>query len=1040
MDEVESQDCWNWRSDSWCCTLAQGLEQTHQKGPGWSPWFTIQDSACQVESGSRHNSDWVVSHQIRHTPLGRDRASGADREAHWRTDVKTGCPQAEGDGGREARKREGKGTRTLSRRWRREATMSFLLFWWRLQKGEAMWFFSWRSRWQEEVLGLWVSRPFCPCMHASKGLFWEQPTKGQSLEVWGWTRRKSEGVRCSYSAELWIGDQRSDGGGEQDAEEFDSFEQLSGNNSVFFSIQRWRKQAGDDGSAAEAAERSEDEGAEDSEDLIRSLSRPDRQRCDTCTAPQEAGRRHLPVQEGWSFTSRRPDCPLGHQCWRNDGQWGGGHRANCPYECADERSWMWSSLESRWTVDHPSRSWQSSSSTSWRLSSDFQTTCAATDWGDWKKEVEDRWEGWRFFTRSRVDEKAGGWTPAAEVSSRLDQGGIALWGWRMESASCEQKSEEEDAERWIHPSPVCRPKWRMHTTTSMAASWRSRLAAVGDGCGQRRRSRSSEAKGLWRTDASGFGRENQGGSGRSKLQDEERLAPLSHWRESTSSQASEELGRRRVWVQALDPSRAPTGHRGWLAAVANDLHLHGSHICCQGKRRTSRPAVQSGTAGIPQAIYARSGELLGHWRMEEAERRVFLHWGDVWTRQVGWEVCKANHIWGSLQLNVEDYKITSKRHPSRVNSSKELARWPPMLMMMLADELIKQVYQVTPKLKPMSWQEHLAFGHIPYRRDCKICQETLQQCAPHRKSKHVIGGVLSLDTAGPLIGAYDQGGGMARYFLAGALTWRVPKGTNRLQQPPTQSLEGDEPWIEDREEGEVEDGEDQLGILPPMPPVELGSDHDDLVRLPARQGGEPDQGPPGGAPGEMGSDGGDRVPAGEMGSDGGDLVRLPAGQGGEAPQAPPGGEPGEQGSDEGCLVRLPGPPKEESLEETTELRVFRMALPMVTKTSREVSATAMEFILRLRADGYHVGRIHCDRGHEFDGAFRKWARSRGIYITKTAGDDPQGNGRAEVTVKALKTQVRRALRQANLDSSYWPWALRHVDEINRCIRKDITPN
>jgi hypothetical protein len=60
----------------------------------------------------------------------------------------------------------------------------------------------------------------------------------------------------------------------------------------------------------------------------------------------------------------------------------------------------------------------------------------------------------------------------------------------------------------------------------------------------------------------------------------------------------------------------------------------------------------------------------------------------------------------------------------------------------------------------------------------------------------------------------------------------------------------------------------------------------------------------------------------------------------------------------------------------------------------------MEFILRLRADGYHVGRIHCDRGHEFDGAFRKWARSRGIYITKTAGDDPQGNGRAEVTVSS----------------------------------------
>ena len=113
---------------------------------------------------------------------------------------------------------------------------------------------------------------------------------------------------------------------------------------------------------------------------------------------------------------------------------------------------------------------------------------------------------------------------------------------------------------------------------------------------------------------------------------------------------------------------------------------------------------------------------------------------------------------------------------------------------------------------------------------------------------------------------------------------------------------------------------------------------------------------------------------------------------------------------------------------------------MITKTAREVSATAMEFVLRLRADGFHIGRIHCDRGHEFEGAFKRWARSRGIYVTKTAGDDPQGNGRAEVAVKAIKSQIRRTLRQAGLDSAHWPWALRYVDELNRCVRKGIQPS
>ena len=39
------------------CTLAQGLEQTHQKGPGCHRDLQFQDSARQVKFGSGHNSD-----------------------------------------------------------------------------------------------------------------------------------------------------------------------------------------------------------------------------------------------------------------------------------------------------------------------------------------------------------------------------------------------------------------------------------------------------------------------------------------------------------------------------------------------------------------------------------------------------------------------------------------------------------------------------------------------------------------------------------------------------------------------------------------------------------------------------------------------------------------------------------------------------------------------------------------------------------------------------------------------------------------------
>lgn len=94
---------------------------------------------------------------------------------------------------------------------------------------------------------------------------------------------------------------------------------------------------------------------------------------------------------------------------------------------------------------------------------------------------------------------------------------------------------------------------------------------------------------------------------------------------------------------------------------------------------------------------------------------------------------------------------------------------------------------------------------------------------------------------------------------------------------------------------------------------------------------------------------------------------------------------------------------------------------MVTKTAREVTSTTMDFVLKLKADGYRVNQIHSDQGHEFSGSFRRWAKARGIWLTRTPGEDPRANGRAECTVKAIKEHVRRVLRQANEGAEWWPW-------------------
>jgi hypothetical protein len=62
---------------------------------------------------------------------------------------------------------------------------------------------------------------------------------------------------------------------------------------------------------------------------------------------------------------------------------------------------------------------------------------------------------------------------------------------------------------------------------------------------------------------------------------------------------------------------------------------------------------------------------------------------------------------------------------------------------------------------------------------------------------------------------------------------------------------------------------------------------------------------------------------------------------------------------------------------------------MYSKKATEVTRVVMDMMLRLRADGYHIGHIHSDQGHEFQGHFKRWCRERGVLLTRTPGDDPK---------------------------------------------------
>ena len=398
-------------------------------------------------------------------------------------------------------------------------------------------------------------------------------------------------------------------------------------------------------------------------------------------------------------------------------------------------------------------------------------------------------------------------------------------------------------------------------------------------------------------------------------------------------------------------------------------------------------------------------ETVSFWDTKEwASLKKEFGWEETTFQQgaMGGSATKPTTFGGNLVFEINKHKkFKEGKEKGEIKTSKDLSRWAPGVMSMVAEALMLQVMKQQPKLRPLSWDEHIAHGHVPYRRDCAVCQQTMQQCHPHRKVPYPVGGVLSLDVAGPLIPAKDIGGLYARWMLVGTLTWAVPSESNKLKDPEVPKVEGDEPQFEVYpEEDEKEEEQKALEDLEEEKGKEEGAE--EQVRVWDDE-----------------DDGDD----GEKGKD-----DDPKSEGGGPPPPP---------------YLLPPPERKEGDPESGpggfDIKIFRLVSPMITKTAREVTKTTMEFLLKLKMDGFHVGRIHSDRGHEFSGQFRRWATERGILLTRTPGDDPRANGRVEVAVKSIKTQIRRLLKQAEVGSEMWPLAARYADALNRCWRIGDTP-
>ena len=191
---------------------------------------------------------------------------------------------------------------------------------------------------------------------------------------------------------------------------------------------------------------------------------------------------------------------------------------------------------------------------------------------------------------------------------------------------------------------------------------------------------------------------------------------------------------------------------------------------------------------------------------------------------VEWEMLKGEFAWTELTLNQGDHggqavKPTTfggdlELHPGPIKPRgrfeddvlrrelKRFARWAPGVMTMVAKALQQEVRGRSTMLKALSWVRN---GHCPYRRDCRVCQETLSRQKPHRRVQHPWSAVLSLDTAGPFRPGKDLStvGRKAKYLLVGAytfVTWLVPRDDEKQKEDDIGDVPLEAPRLE-RDDG-----------------------------------------------------------------------------------------------------------------------------------------------------------------------------------------------------------------------------------------------
>ena len=351
---------------------------------------------------------------------------------------------------------------------------------------------------------------------------------------------------------------------------------------------------------------------------------------------------------------------------------------------------------------------------------------------------------------------------------------------------------------------------------------------------------------------------------------------------------------------------------------------------------------------------------------------------------------------------------------ARLQESSSWASWSPGLVAAIQVAIKSFMNEgMVPSQKRMTlrdWRQHCQQGHVPYRRDCRLCCQEMGADMPHRRLKHGGHAVfnLSVDIAGPFDNGWDYGTKTeARYALIATvpvpLSDLKPEASDDPLQPGPQAGAAEGQPLDDARIDQALESEDALRDLlcgdgphaphdQPLPEVPL------FPEDPLQPVGELPEG---------------SAPVLETGED--EKQELSEGEKKVV------GKMNEKWKRE----------KEEKEEAEKPLKIqnLTMMAPLTSRHVKHVLPALQILHARFRSLGIPMLRMHSDRAKEFiSRPVRAWTAQVGMYQTVTSGDDSKSNGRCEAELGQWKRRLRLLLKSSGAPISEWPSVARHAME------------